>query len=800
MATIRSELARRGRRLGLAGLFAAYAALAPDRAAAQGLLGGFGPSGEAALAPLDQLTISAELGDGGASILESRLYAVPVSGDQIVFYRPLAPGSTIAVTVNQTPLAGSVLEGDEADRVRQSLVLSLREPAPLRDLGYSLFVSEPVTLPAGATEIVVTTELPLSNRGTLRGTSVPLDWHPADVRVVDIAVHAESDEPLRALYAPYHELSVTRDGEHQATGSYRGTAVCSRFAADLLYSSGAGAIGLDLLPFRYGDVDEGFFLALLTPSAATEQEQTIGRDLVLALDVSGSMAGEKIEQAKAALRSVVAGLRDEDRLGLVSFSSGVTAFANEAVPATQTARTELGSFVDGLVAAGGTNISGALERSYALLPEDAGRPRYVILLTDGQPTEGITDVDGIVELSRALNDGKTRVFSFGIGYDVNTTLLGKLTSDSGGDTLYVRPGDSVSVAVEGFFARISAPALTSPQLGAEGIEMSALYPAKMPDLFAGRTVAVLGRYEGGSSGVITISGSQGSTPTRFEYDVTLPDYAFDNGFVPRVWALRRVGELLDALKLGEASESAVDDLLAVARRYGVVTAFTYFVPNADGNLEMTYLGVPEATTGAEAVEAATSIGGYSQSSGAGSSVTSAVRYFQDRNFPTWDGYPTDSTLDRESDPTDVHFGSELYFELAATESNLGAHGFLSTAPELRFELFGRSFRVTDPLREDTDSVPDESESIPPAADVPSAGPTLSVGPPRTEHGAPSGSAGTQGLEPDTERASGQRTTKGGYFGCTASPGGGSRHGALLLLVLVVFAAVGRRSRAPHSFD
>jgi hypothetical protein len=192
--------------------------LVPRSGAAQGLASAPGSTDAPGLRPLDRLAIDAELHDDGATIEEVRGYSGIAEGDELIFYRPLPAGATLRVTLNGEPLDGDVLDAPAADELRRSLVLALRQPAPLRDLGTPLFVSRPVSPPAGTVEIAVSTELSLATRGTLRGTAVPLDWHEREIGVVEIDVSATSSAPLRALYAPYHELAVTRDGEHLATG------------------------------------------------------------------------------------------------------------------------------------------------------------------------------------------------------------------------------------------------------------------------------------------------------------------------------------------------------------------------------------------------------------------------------------------------------------------------------------------------------------------------------------------------------------------------------------------------------
>lgn len=779
-------------------------------------------AGAAVSSPLLRIVITAELDDAQARITEVRSYgAATGSSEARRFYRALPEGGTVeSATLDGNPLSGSVLPAAEADALRRELVLALHNPAPLRELGQPMFVSEPISS-GGPAELAVTTRLPLAPHGTLRGAGVPLDWHERDIPSVEVEVSAQSESELRALYAPYHELALTREGEHRAIGTHRGTQVCSRFDVLLLTSAGDEPVRLDLLPFRYGPDDSGHVMALLSAGAIPTGTSTLGRDLVLALDVSGSMAGEKLVQAKQALSGVVTGLREEDRIALVTFNGSVTAFGDSAAPATPDAREGAIGFVEALAADGGTNIAAAIERSFSLLPPASGRPRYVILLTDGQPTEGITDVNAIVELAARLNEGRARLFSFGIGDDVNTNLLGRLASDSAGDALYVRPGQSVASAVEGFFSKISDPVLANPELESSDLHLVDRYPASLPDLFAGQTLAVLARYPAPGSGVVTLRGTRGSENVAYSFDVSLPEYAFENGFVPRVWALRHVGALLERIQLGGADPALVEQVLAVARRYGIVTNFTFYRADESDDLSMVYSPVPEAVVGSIAVDTATSIDGYTQGGTAETSVDTEVRYFQDRNFPRLGGYPSDSTLPSDAAFVELHFGSDRYFELAASEALYSAPGFLAVAPELTFELLGRAFRVSDP--EAREELPAEAEAIPaptwlpsdetplgvtphpasttpdpeepsgadplPGTDAPATAPDPNGKPGLLPGGAPESSTDPGDVGPRAEPVA----PSPAGVGCTLSPGA-SPGAAVWLLALAAIGAFARRRR------
>lgn len=712
------------------GVIVALLCLSPASAFANGLVTTM--EGEHFLSPLTQLEVSAHLTESGAQVTEQRSYRwdgdVVEGSASVIFYHALpgGEGSTLTrLTLDGTPLSGETLAPEDADALRRELVLRLRDPAPLRDLGTPLFVSEPVAVnatPYGTLSLQVQLSLVARQHGTLQGISLPVDWHKNPVQQVAVDVTTATDRPMRALYSPYHELSVARGSEFEASGSYRGWDVCSTYDVTLLLSTGDEAVRLDVLPFRYSDAEGGYFLGLLSSQLAPRNESVVPRDIVIALDISGSMSGLKIEQAKAALSAVVSGLRPEDTFALITFNAEVATYLPEAVVADALHVEGALEFVEALEAGGGTNIHDAITRSFQSLNIESGHPRYVLLLTDGQPTEGETNIDAILETARIYNEVGARIFPFGIGDNVNTVLLDKLAMQSDGDTFYIRPGASVDSAVQSFFLQIANPILANPILDLNAFGVTQLYPKSLPDLFAGQTIALLGRYATGGPQTISLTGLQGENGTRLDFELTLPTFDVNNSYVPRIWAVRHVGHLLQRVKLGEDDPALVGEAMAVARRYGVITEFTYFDLDEAGDAWMLYSEVPVDVTGSVAVETSSSLDGYSEGGSVTSSVDTFVRFPSDRTFPIQGGYYTDTSIADPSNVlwTDLHFGSEAYFALAHQESEWGAAKLLGAAPNVRFELLGRHFRVTDPVWAEAEqhALPTEVRQIPSPATLP----------------------------------------------------------------------------------
>lgn len=619
--------------------------------------------------------------------------------------------------VEQTPQR---LQERDAETARRALVKALGDPAPLRELGYDLIVGEPLTMVdyPEPVEVVLTYGLDMDPHGTMYGLELPVDWDRRNVGSLSITVDDDVKTPARFLYGAYQDLTETETG-----ASHYGYGAPTDRPIVILSAPSKDPVQLDVLPFRYSDAEPGSFMAFLSAKEQTEQ-QAMPRDIVLAIDRSGSMEGEKLAQAKTAFTGVLDALNPEDTFAVVTFAGTISTVFQAAVPATPEHIDQAKSFVAEIIADGGTNISGALDESFDALPTQPGVPRYVVLLTDGQPTEGEESVDGIVDLVRTWNEVGARLFSFGVGHDVNTTLLEKLAKETSGEAFYIQPGFSVDTAIASFFEQIQAPALTDPQLDLSAFGVSDRYPESLPDIFSGQAVTLLGRYSKPGTATVALSGYAGGELTGYAFELSMPAYDVREGYVPGVWATRHVGTLLHQVKLVGAEPAIIEEALATAERYGVVTPFTHYVPDDLGNSTMSYSDVPRDEVGSQAVQTSAALDEFENGTSASTGTGPDVRYHRDRVLPLTEGAYHDSTLPDAPQWVDVHFASDAFFELASAEAEHGMAGFLAVGTQVRFELLGRHIRVTDPaLVPEGGSLPSEV-SVVPAPLTPDPGPAV----------------------------------------------------------------------------
>ncbi|MGH9550477.1 MAG: VWA domain-containing protein, partial [Terriglobales bacterium] len=296
---------------------------------------------------------------------------------------------------------------------------------------------------------------------------------------------------------------------------------------------------------------------------------------MLVVDTSGSMVGEKLEQAKKALHFIIKALNPNDRFSIVQFNTDVDVFKYHVVQATAENKKAAQSFIDDLEARGGTNIGGAIEMGKSLLNETTNRPGYIVMMTDGEPTVGETDAAKLIKSASSKRD--IRLFDFGVGYDVNTKLLNKLAEGHHGTAQYVEPDENLETVLSGFYEKIKSPVLSNVKLTYSGIDVKDVYPRDPKDIFAGSQVLLIGKYKGGAGATVSLTGSVNGTEKEYKFPVKFTNEEADHTYLPRLWAMRRIGHLTDVAQDNSNNKEIVDEIIALSKKYGIISQYTSFL-------------------------------------------------------------------------------------------------------------------------------------------------------------------------------------------------------------------------------
>ncbi|MGL4370326.1 MAG: VWA domain-containing protein, partial [Spirochaetota bacterium] len=322
--------------------------------------------------------------------------------------------------------------------------------------------------------------------------------------------------------------------------------------------------------------DEGFFFINVCPGPAPDAADISEKDIAFVLDASGSMAGEKLDQAKKALSFCVSNLNKGDRFQIIRFSTEADALFESCANADEPNKRKALAYISSLKAAGGTNIEDALKRAIES-QKQASRPYMIVLITDGKPTIGETNEDLLVAQIRKMNGLQTRIFTFGIGYDVNTHMLDKLTELTRAYRSYVLPKEDLELRISDFYTKIQSPVLTDISLTLKSAKAAKTYPKDLPDLFAGSTLTVFGRYGQSGKTEVVLEGKIKGKSQKFFYMVDLPEENAKDSYIPALWASRRVGYLLDQIRLHGESREVIDEITVLARIYGIITPYTSYL-------------------------------------------------------------------------------------------------------------------------------------------------------------------------------------------------------------------------------
>ena len=503
------------------------------------------------------------------------------------FFFPIPESASIsefAIWDGDRRLVGEVRSREEARRIYDEIVRKQRDPGLLEYAGRDLFQASifPIAPHSDKKLELTYTQALKAESGTV-SYRYPLGTgrNVNTVGEVSGVVEIEARQPLRNIYSPSHEIDARPSSAGQrARISFESKAGREPQDFQLFYSVSDEDFGMTLLTHREPG-KQGYFLLTISPKDDVSEKEYAAKDIVFVIDTSGSMADAgKMEKARAALLFGVRSLRDSDRYNVINFAGEEHLLASELIQADAAGRARGEAFVKELRPVGGTNINGALVAAMRLF-EQSERPRMLVFMTDGLPTVGETNIGRIIENARAARVPGVRLFTFGVGYDVNTALLDKLAAENGGVAEYVEPREDIEVKVSSFFTKINHPVLTNLSLDMGAVETDLVYPREMPDLFRGTQVTLIGRYRNAGDIPLTnlrLTGRTGGQTRTFDYqNLRFPLDSGSNDFLPRLWATRRVGWLMEQVRSNGEQKELTDEITDLGTRYGIVTPYTSYL-------------------------------------------------------------------------------------------------------------------------------------------------------------------------------------------------------------------------------
>ncbi|TET33703.1 MAG: VWA domain-containing protein [Planctomycetota bacterium] len=623
-----------------------------------------------------------------------------------------------------------LLPKEEARKTYDAIVRKLKDPALLEFIGYNLIQSSVFPIePRGTQKVKLVYEHILPADGSRIDYVLPRS-ESLNYRVPwDVTVKIKSKKAVSAVYSPSHKLEKTRASENVITARIAADARLEPGSFLLSYLVEDREMTASLIAYPDPKIGGGYFLLLASPPAKAIKDKdspAIKREVTLVIDRSGSMRGEKIEQVREAAFQVIGGLKKGEAFNIIIYNEGVDLFSEAPVLKTDENLKKAWKYLEEISVQGGTNIHDALVEALRQKPMEGMLP-VVMFLTDGLPTIGETSEVGIRKVAEKGNPHNKRIFTFGVGVDVNAPLLDKIASETRATSTYVLPKENVEVKLGQVFKRLSGPILADTDLDVidkdkkpAPARVSDVMPGKLPDLFEGDQLILLGQYKGNDPLSFSLSGNYLGKKRTFEFSFGLEKATTRNSFVPRLWASRKIAVLVDAIRqLGGNGhpttvagpgtrpdpkiQELVDEVVRLSIEFGVLTEYTAFIALEGTNLtdEITNKRTALENFRSRAIGTRSGMGAVNQSmnndyqgkqrelnryngyydKNMNRVVITSVQQVNDRTFYFKGGQWIDSRLvqaGKDIKPDEIiEFGSEEHLRLARELAAEGRQGTLS---------------------------------------------------------------------------------------------------------------------------
>jgi Ca-activated chloride channel family protein len=616
---------------------------------------------------------------------------------------PLPEGAAISafsMFVDGQALSAELLPADEARKIYEDIVRQQIDPALLEYAGrgayrariFPIIAGQPKRVQLSYSEII-------PERSAIRKYIYPLNTEKFSARpltVVSVSVDITTTSPIKNVYSPSHDIQVEKIDDHHVKVVYADENTTPNTDFVLYYSVSQDDVGVNLMTYRTPD-DLGFYMLLVAPKIDVPQTDVAPKRMAVVLDRSGSMLGEKMTQAREALKFVLRNLNPQDQFNIFDYSTLVSSYANQMVAVNPDVLSAALAYADRLQASGGTNIHQALLTALGQFPASAdGYVNMILFLTDGLATIGTTHNETILKDVNAKNASSVRIFTFGVGYEVNTHLLDLLGTQNSGTSTYVKPNEDIETEVSAFYEQVSNPILSNLALDFGNISTSDVYPSDLPDLFKGTQLVQLGRYSIPGNTPVVLSGTANGKPLSFSQQVLFPAQAEDHNFLPRLWATRKIGYLLDQIRLNGEAQELVDEIVSLSRTYGIITPYTSFLIVEDTPPPVLFDGGFKANSGQDAVAASESArnlagaGAAPQTPGMVEGQKGGVKVVGTKTFYLRDGIWKDASY-ANAPTVDYVFGSPQYFDLVARLPELGP--YLSVGKSVIVQQNDTAYRV-----------------------------------------------------------------------------------------------------------
>jgi Ca-activated chloride channel family protein len=507
-----------------------------------------------------------------------------VEGTYIFPIPPDASISQFSMFMGDKEVQGEILDREKARDIYEQIVRKMRDPALLEYIDRGLFKAQVFPIPAnGEVHIKLSYQETLKKEAGLVRYRYPLNTEKFSSRPLDsvsIEVNMTSPVAITSVVSPSHKIDVAKKSAGEAKASYEEKLVKPDRDFYLYYTVSDKDFGLSADCFKPAGED-GFFYMMIAPAFEFKKEEVQPKDVIFVFDTSGSMQEMgKLEQQAKALKFCMNALDKTDRFNLVGFSTQARTFRDNLLPVAAENLKAAEAWIDENPARGGTDINEAILAALKMAPSDKGRLFMLVLITDGEPTLGVVKVEDILRNVANANAARVRLFTLGVGSELNVHLLDRLAQENFGASDYLDPKENIEIKISAFFEKIAYPVLSDATVTVKDMETFDVYPGKIGDVFKGQQITLLGRFKGEGAKAVVLKGTVAGKEKEYVFETTFKNNT-ESSYIPVLWAARKIAYLFDNIRLHGETKEVKDEIVKLSLKYGIMTPYTSYLVTED---------------------------------------------------------------------------------------------------------------------------------------------------------------------------------------------------------------------------